>query len=191
CAGGGRNGIGCWPARRRCKLERAGDEHMGAAMTRAVVESFLYKEARLLDEWRLTEWEQLFTDDGRYLVPPVGIDDAEHADSARMLFLIADDRVRIKQRVLRLLKTSAHAEYPHSRTRHMITNVELLEQDGQGTRVSAYFSVYRVRRREVIVYMGQLFYRLVRVDDSLAIQEKRACLDLDALAPQGTLAFIL
>ncbi|MET0658761.1 MAG: aromatic-ring-hydroxylating dioxygenase subunit beta [Steroidobacteraceae bacterium] len=164
---------------------------MAAAITRAEVESFLYKEARLLDSWRLSEWEQLFSDDGRYLVPPVGIDDAEHADPAKMLFLVADDRVRIKQRVIRLLKTSAHAEYPHSRTRHMITNVELLEQDATGVRVSAYFSVYRVRRREVITYMGQLFYRLLRAGDTLAIQEKRACLDLDALAPQGTLALIL
>jgi p-cumate 2,3-dioxygenase beta subunit len=164
---------------------------MSVPIQRSEVESFLYKEARLLDEWRLSEWEQLFTDEARYLVPPVGIDDAEHADPAKMLFLVADDRGRLKQRVLRLLKTSAHAEYPHSRTRHLITNIELLEQNERGVKVSAYFAVYRIRRREVLTYMGQAFYRLVRAGDSLAIVEKRACLDLDALAPQGTLAFIL
>jgi p-cumate 2,3-dioxygenase beta subunit len=89
------------------------------------------------------------------------------------------------------MKKSAHAEYPHSRTRHLFTNIELLGEDPSGTKVSAYFSTYRVRRREVIVYMGQLFYILVRAGSSLAIREKRACLDLDALMPQGTLAFIL
>lgn len=164
---------------------------MSGPMTREEVERFLYTEARLLDEWRLPEWEQLFTEDARYLVPPVGIENAATADPATMLFLVADDRGRIRQRVLRLMKKSAHAEYPHSRTRHLVTNIELLGEDASGTRVTAYFSTYRVRRREVIVYMGQSFYTLVRAGDSLAIREKRACLDLDALMPQGTLAFIL
>jgi hypothetical protein len=48
-----------------------------------------------------------------------------------------------------------------------------------------------VRRREVITYVGQLLYTLVRLEGALAIREKRACLDLDVLAPQGSLAFIL
>jgi p-cumate 2,3-dioxygenase beta subunit len=164
---------------------------MSAPITREEVAGFLYREARLLDEWRLPEWEQLFTEDGRYLVPPVGIENAGTADPATMLFLVADDRGRIRQRVLRLMKKTAHAEYPHSRTRHLISNIELLGVDSWGTKVSAYFSTYRIRRREVICYMGQLFYTLVRAGDSLAIREKRACLDLDALMPQGTLAFIL
>jgi p-cumate 2,3-dioxygenase beta subunit len=164
---------------------------MSGIIKREEAEDFLYLEARLLDEWRLEDWERLFTDDGRYLVPPVGIDNAASADPANMLFLVADDRTRIHQRVLRLLKKSAHAEYPHSRTRHCITNVELRGQDEVGTRVSAAFATYRVRRREVITYVGQLLYTLVRAGGTLAIREKRACLDLDVLSPQGSLAFIL
>jgi len=164
---------------------------MNAPITREEVEIFLYREARLLDEWRLQEWEQLFADDGRYLVPPAGIENPASADPATMLFLVADDRVRIRQRVLRLMKKSAHAEYPHSRTRHLVTNVQLLREHDSGASISAYFTTYRVRRREVSVYMGQLFYMLARSADSLVIREKRACLDLEALMPQGTLAFIL
>jgi p-cumate 2,3-dioxygenase beta subunit len=159
---------------------------------RADVEAFLYREARLLDDWRLAEWEQLFTDDGRYLVPPVGIERPDEADPARMLFIVADDRVRIGQRVIRLMKASAHAEYPHSRTRHLVSNVEILRSDEDGRlRVTACFVVYRVRHREVGTYMGQSFYTLVRSGDTFRIAEKRACLDLDALMPQGALAFIL
>jgi p-cumate 2,3-dioxygenase subunit beta len=164
---------------------------MSVAITRAEVEAFLYREARLLDEWRLPEWEQLFTDDAHYLVPPAGIEDGAGADPAKLLFLVADDRARIRQRVLRLMKSSAHAEYPHSRTRHLVTNVELMGEDPSGVKVSACFCLYRVRRHEVGAYMGQLFYTLVRCGEALAIREKRACLDLDALMPQGTLAFIL
>ena len=162
-----------------------------AEVTYAAVTAFLFREARLLDEWQLPEWELLFADDGRYLVPPAGVENAGTADPGIMLFLIADDRLRIHQRCLRLMKTSAHAEYPHSRTRHMLSNIEVLGEDAQGLRVSAYFSTYHVRQREVSVYMGQLLYVLLRSGDSFRIQEKRACLDLDALQPQGALAFIL
>ena len=69
---------------------------MTSDLKREEVEDFLYLEARLLDEWRLEDWEKLFTDDGRYLVPPVGIGDADTADPANMLFLVADDRTRIQ-----------------------------------------------------------------------------------------------
>jgi p-cumate 2,3-dioxygenase beta subunit len=161
------------------------------SITRAEVEALVYREARLLDAWRLPEWEQLFTHDARYLIPPVGIENGSDADPATMLFLVADDRTRLSQRVQRLMKTSAHAEYPHSRTRHLITNIEVLEADSRRAYVTACFVTYRVRHREVGTYMGQLFYRLVRAGDALAIEEKRACLDLDALMPQGALAFLL
>jgi p-cumate 2,3-dioxygenase beta subunit len=165
---------------------------MPAIDDRRHVEDFLYQEARLLDAWRLSEWEQLFTDDGRYVVPPVGIDKPDEADPERTLFIVADDRVRIRQRVIRLMKPSAHAEYPHSRTRHLVSNVEVLGEDDAGrVRVTACFVVYRVRHREFGTYMGQYFYTLVRTASSFRIAEKRACLDLDALMPQGALAFIL
>jgi p-cumate 2,3-dioxygenase beta subunit len=165
---------------------------MSDMITREEVENFLFREMRLLDSRQLLEWEQLFSDDGRYLVPAVGIDSPESADPSRILFIVADDRLRIKQRVLRLLKTSAHAEYPPSRTRHLVTNVEILEQATPGrAKVAACFSVYRVRHQEVGIYMGQYRYELLRTPLGLRIVEKRACLDLDALMPQGALAFIL
>jgi p-cumate 2,3-dioxygenase subunit beta len=159
--------------------------------TLVAVSAFLFREARLLDDWRLPEWEQLFAEDGCYLVPPVGVENAASADPATVLFLVADDRQRVHQRCIRLMKTTAHAEYPHSRTRHMLSNIEVLSEDVSGLRISAYFSTYHVRHREISVYMGQLLYRLVRSGESFLIREKRACLDLDALQPQGALAFIL
>ena len=165
---------------------------MPATNVHSGVEAFLYREARLLDGWQLREWEALFTEDGRYLVPPVGIERPEDADPERVLFIVADDRLRIGQRVIRLLKPSAHAEYPHSRTRHLVSNVEVLGEDASGRlQVTACFVVFRVRRQELGTYMGRYFYTLIRTQDSFRIVEKRACLDLDALMPQGALAFIL
>ena len=39
------------------------------AIARTEVEDFLFAEAELLDEWRLPEWLELFTDDAIYYVP--------------------------------------------------------------------------------------------------------------------------
>ncbi len=164
---------------------------MTGASLRAEVEDFLYREAELLDQWRLTEWAGLFTPDGRYLVAPLGLEDPRNADPQSMLFLVADDRTRIGQRAARLLKKGAHAEYPHSRTRHTVSNVTIEDRDGDTLRAAANFITWRARNREVVSYMGRTYYILLSTPDGLRIREKRACLDLEILAPQGSLAIIL
>ena len=78
-------------------------------VTRAQVEDFLYQEAALLDEWRLDAWQELLTDDACYYVPS---NDQPQSDHRRALFLIADDRERIRQRIIRVLDPNCHAEYP-------------------------------------------------------------------------------
>ena len=81
---------------------------------RQEVEDLLYKEAALLDDWRLEEWLELLTDDAVYEVPPT---DVPEGDARNTLFIIADDAVRIRSRVKQLLGKSAWAESPQSRRR--------------------------------------------------------------------------
>jgi p-cumate 2,3-dioxygenase beta subunit len=164
---------------------------MTNANLRAAVEDFLYREAELLDQWKLNEWQELFTSDGAYLVAPLGIEDVKGADPEKVLFLVADDRTRISQRVTRLLKKGAHAEYPHSRTRHTISNVVIESSDVNTIHAAANFITYRARNREVVSYMGRTYFTLMRQGDDLKIREKRVSLDLEILAPQGSLAIIL
>ncbi len=156
---------------------------------RAEVEEFLYREAALLDEWRLDEWLALLTDDATYRVPP---NDAPDGDPADTLFIIADDIARIRGRVKRLASPEAHAEHPKSRTRRMITNVRITGRDGDHVEVAANFVVYRFRRDERIgEYVGRYIYRL-RVDDgALRIAERRAVLDSEELGGLGSISFIL
>lgn len=161
-----------------------------APPSREEIEDFLFLEAELLDGWKLHAWEALFTDDGRYLVPPVGLESPETLDPREILFLVADDRERMRQRAIRLLKTSAHAEYPRSRTRRMIGNIRS-RADGSDIRVRSNFIVHRMRRGEVMAYMGEAFHLLAPTADGLRIREKRACLDLETLKPQGALTVIL
>src|SRR5664279_1749814 len=111
--------------------------------SRAEVEEFLYYEAVLLDAWRLPEWLQLFTEDGTYAVPTTNL--PAGASSEENLFYVADDRFRLGERVKRLMKRTAHAEFPHSKTRRIITNVLLTKRDSDGLDVSCSFVTYRTK----------------------------------------------
>src|SRR5271155_1156747 len=93
--------------------------------TRAEVEEFLYQEAELIDDWRLPEWSELYTDDARYDVTSLDCADPIHSSSKDSLFLLADDKERLISRAKRLMKKTAHAEFPHSKVRHLISNVRL------------------------------------------------------------------
>lgn len=161
---------------------------MKANNTRQEIEDFLYTEAALLDEWRLREWLELLTEDATYLVPPTDVRDGDPGDT---LFILADDIVRIRSRVKQLLGKSAWAENPPSRTRRMITNVRIIENDGENIKVSANFVVYRMRYELVDTYVGHYEYKLVRREDHLKIRERKAILDLEALRPHGKVSFIL
>jgi len=160
-------------------------------LLRLRVEEFLYTEAALLDAWRLKEWLALFAAEGRYEVAPTGDAEAGTLDAAEALFLVADDHPRLEQRVIRLLKPSAHAEYPHSRTRHMYSNVRVLERDGAQLAASANFVTFRNKRGITATYMGEHRWQLLEEGRGFRILRKRCVLDLDALVPQGKVSLIL
>jgi p-cumate 2,3-dioxygenase subunit beta len=161
------------------------DEQLPA---RSEVEDLLYKEAALLDEWRLEEWLEMLAEDAVYQVPPT---DAPEGDARNTLFIIADDAVRIRSRVKQLLGKSAWAENPHSRTRRMISNVRVLGAEGNDILVTANFIVNRMRYENVDTYVGRYDYRLAREQGALKIRERRVILDNEALRPHGKISFIL
>jgi p-cumate 2,3-dioxygenase beta subunit len=151
------------------------------------VSQFLYAEADLLDEWRLDEWLELMTDDVRYTVPST---DLATGNPSTDLVLIDDDINRLRARVKRLNSRRAHREFPTSRTRRLITNVRVVDDDGTQLDVTANYVVYRVRQG-VNAYMGKYRYRLVRHGDGFRIRSRRAELDLETLTPHGTVSIIL
>ncbi|MGH7908203.1 MAG: aromatic-ring-hydroxylating dioxygenase subunit beta [Candidatus Binataceae bacterium] len=152
------------------------------------IERFLYHEATLLDQWRLKEWLALMTDDVVYQVPAT---DAPEGDPATTVSLVADNAVFLRSRVAQLLGKSAWAENPRSRTRRLVTNVQVLGVDGQDILVTANFAVYRIRYEIMDTYIGHYEYKLVRHDGGLKIRERRAILDLETLRPHGKISIIL
>ena len=121
------------------------------------VEQFLYREARLLDDRLYTEWLGLLADDCTYRVPtreniqavrgqpPVTIDD-ELAEVA----YFEDDKLTLLAKVLRLGTGTSWGENPPSRTRRLVTNVEVLRGEAPD---------------ELLVYSNLLLHRSRRVDE--------------------------
>ena len=158
-------------------------------VSRAEVEDFLFFEAELLDNWRLKEWEELLADDACYYIPPN--DDLEGSHRTT-LFIVADDRERIRQRVIRVLDPNCHAEYPKSRLSRIIGNVRIVKVEGDLVTVSANFIAHRYRRYERTgEYVGNLRYILRRNGASFLIKERRMVLKSHELGSLGSVSFIL
>lgn len=166
---------------------KTGTDPIYSQVTRAEIEDFLYEEAALLDAWKLDEWLALLTDDAYYRVPS---NDRPESEPSGTLFTIADDMARIRSRVARLKDRNAHAEFPPSRTRRLITNVRIVEE--QPLRVEANFVVYRYRSNEdARQYVGRYRYVLRKEDARLKIAGREAILDAMELASLGAVSFIL
>jgi p-cumate 2,3-dioxygenase subunit beta len=162
---------------------------MTPTLTRADVEDLLFLEAELLDDWKLEQWLALYTADATYSVPSTDL--PADASPERSLFYIADDRVRMQERVVRLMKKSAHSEYPRSRTRHLVSNVRVGAMEGDQLGASAAFVTYRTKNGHTDTFIGSLRYRLQREGSVLRIRDKRCVLDLDGLRPHGRISIIL
>jgi p-cumate 2,3-dioxygenase subunit beta len=157
-------------------------------LTRSDVEEFLYGEAALLDEWRLEEWLDLFTIDCLYEIPAP---DRPDDDPGETFALIHDHRAMLEQRVIRLKKPTAHAEFPHSRTRRMISNVRILGRGADELKVGANFAVFRMRHGIEVTYVGRYEYVLIPSSDGLKIRHRKAILDQEVLDPHGKISIIL
>ncbi len=154
---------------------------------REQVEDFLFREAALLDDWRLDDWVDLFTEDARYVVPTTDLPDG---DPQRDLVFIDDDITRLRARAVRLNSRHAHREYPWSRTRRFISNVRVEESGDGELSVSSNVLVYRFRAGEGAPYVGSIDYVLRRNGDDFQIAYRRAVLDLEALSWHGAVSII-
>ena len=141
------------------------------------VEQFLYREARLLDERRFEEWLELFAADAHYWVPTRSTREwgAPELSEPDGLAHFDDSRQTLELRVRRLFTEFAWAEDPPSRTRHLISNVEVqaTEKDDEISVRSA-FVVYRNRLEDVANFFVGGREDLLRVTgDSFLIARRK------------------
>jgi p-cumate 2,3-dioxygenase beta subunit len=152
------------------------------------VSQFLFREARLLDEWRLIEWyDEMLTDDIRYVVPATDV----RGESADALGLIDDDAARLRQRIEQLLNGEVWCEDPRSRTNRMISNVEILADQGSYLEVAANVVAYRFGHGHSDAYVGKYRFELVPEGESFRIQRRVVVLDHETLYEHGKLSIVL
>jgi 3-phenylpropionate/cinnamic acid dioxygenase small subunit len=108
---------------------------------------FYIREAWLLDERKLTEWLQLFTDDVLYFMPRrKNVPRREaHRELTPLgdLAILEEDKRNLAMRVARLDTGMAWAEDPPSRTRHLIGNLEAAPLENGEVAAKTAFLVYR------------------------------------------------
>jgi 3-phenylpropionate/cinnamic acid dioxygenase small subunit len=171
------------------------------------VEQFLYREARLLDERRFHEWLELFTDDVRYWMPgrsnrypkiskAIVILDPDRYNKEELsredeLAILDETKETLGRRIARLDTGMAWAEDPPSRTRHMLSNIEV-EPGDTATEIKVYanFMVYRNRSEtEQDFYVGARQDVLRHVDGAWKIARRKIILDQTVLLAKNVSIF--
>lgn len=158
-------------------------------LLRLRVEDLLFQEADLLDRWLLDDWLALYTDDAAYFVPPSDVD-GDTANPDTSLFYVMDDRIRMRERVVRLGKVGAHSEWPRSKVRHLVSNTRV-ERAGDMIRARSSFAVWRSKDVTTDVFVGHYLHEIVEHDGALRIAKKTCVLDMEALRPHARISIIL
>ncbi|MBW2401403.1 MAG: 3-phenylpropionate/cinnamic acid dioxygenase subunit beta [Deltaproteobacteria bacterium] len=152
------------------------------------VEQFLYREARMLDDRLYLEWLGLLTDDCSYKVPtrenvqafrgkpPVTIDD----ELAEVCYF-EDNKLTLLAKALRLGTGTCWGENPPSRTRRLVSNVEVSRGEAPAElRVFSNLVLYRSRRvDEVSQFVGQRRDVLRQTDKGLQLATRVVVLDMN------------
>jgi 3-phenylpropionate/cinnamic acid dioxygenase small subunit len=125
------------------------------------IEQFLYMEAELLDERRFNEWIDLIAEDIHYHMPlrrnvKFGEQARENSDSESEISWFDEGKATLAGRV-RQINTGIHwCEEPFSRIRHIVSNVQVVDVNGDEVHVRSRFFVYSNRLRdEVNLFVGK------------------------------------
>ncbi|MGH7819468.1 MAG: aromatic-ring-hydroxylating dioxygenase subunit beta, partial [Candidatus Binatia bacterium] len=118
---------------------------------------------------------------------PFGADDV---DPDVRMSVIYDNRSRIATRIRQFRTGKRHSAAPPPRIRRILSNVELLGEDGGDLLVGANFAVYESREEGIRVWAGRSEYRLRPTAGGLRMAGKKVLL-VDNDRPLGTLAFLI
>ena len=151
-------------------------------------ERLLTKEARLLDERRLEEWVELFTEDVLYWMPArenreVVSNPLENAFALGEFALFEETKPELERRIKRLRTGVAWGEEPPSRTRHLVTNIEVEATENPSEfHLFSNFLVYRTQvEHDMDIWVGRRDDVVRRVNGELKIARRTVWLDQTVL----------
>ena len=160
---------------------------------RAILEEvtqFIYQEARFQDNHDYDAWEALWTDDGIYWIPANG----EGTDPENEMSIIYDNRSRIALRVRQLHTGKRLSQTPRSRLRRLVSNIEVLQNDGKELVVTANAMVFESTTRGDQIWVSRNEYTLRRTGETpgsgLRMASKKVIL-VNNEKPLFTLSFLI
>ncbi len=173
----------------------------GAAIDRLLlqraVEEWLYREAELLDERRFSAWLDLLSEDVRYFMPlrrnvRAGEQAAREATREGLDVAWFDEGKETLRKRVQQLETGIHwAEEPLSRLCHLVTNVQILSDDGAELRVKSRFLLYRNRlQEETDILVGKREDTLRRVNGGFLLARRAITLDQNVLLAKNLTFFL-
>ncbi|MEO0385882.1 MAG: aromatic-ring-hydroxylating dioxygenase subunit beta [Pseudomonadota bacterium] len=139
------------------------------------VRNFLFHEAHLLDERRFEEWLGLWHDSCLYWMPCRKEATTLHQHSA----LIEDTHSDLVMRVKRLAHPEAHTEAPTPNAVRVVSNVSILDDDGETIHARAKLVMHEFQRRaytqhdDYRLFCATLHYKLQPQNGGYLIKEKR------------------
>ncbi len=159
------------------------------------IEQFLYREAALLDDGDFHAWFDLFADDIHYWMPTrynrTRRERGRDVSAPNEIALFDEDKNSLRVRIKRLDTGMAWAEDPPSRTRHLVTNVQVsarAETDEYDV-VSA-FLCYRTRlETDVNVFAGRRTDLLRKTEHGWQIARRTILLDQNVVLAKNLSIF--
>ncbi|CAM3470090.1 benzoate 1,2-dioxygenase small subunit [Halomonas lysinitropha] len=125
------------------------------------IQAFLYREARLLDDRQWDEWLECYRQDAEFWMPAWDDDDELTRDPQSEISLIYyPNREGLEDRVYRIKTERSGASTPEPRTTHQITNLEILEEDGDRVELRFNWHTLSHRYKKTDSYFGSAFYTL-------------------------------
>ena len=144
------------------------------------IQAFVYQEARYLDEKQWDEWLQLYDENVLFWMPSWDDEDKLTTNFETEISLIYyPNRNGLEDRVFRIRTERSSATLPDTRTNHMISNIEILEENNEEVKIRFNWNTFSFRYNTLDQFFGASFYTLKKVDDSFIITNKKVILKND------------
>lgn len=125
------------------------------------ISQFLYSEARFLDDEQWDEWVNCYAPSASFWMPAWDDDDQLTTDPQSEISLIYyPDRQGLEDRVFRIKTERSSATMPDTRTSHNISNIEVLERDGDKVTVRFNWNTLSFRYKTSYSYFGMSRYEI-------------------------------
>jgi len=149
------------------------------ALTQDAIATFLYREARLLDDREWDAWLDCYARDVTFWMPAWDDDDRLVEDpQAHVSLIYYPNREGLEDRVFRIKTERSGASSPEPRTGHMISGIEVLARRDDAIDLRFNWHTLSQRYNTTTSFFGTSFYTL-RIGEKVEIAAKKVVLKND------------